>query len=207
MAHGLRQLDALPHAFAIPGDFAARRFRHTHALNGFPGEIFGFSVRATIQAQIGIDELVAGESFGERIELRAVADVAEKLFRIVGPDAEHADVAARWPDQAGHEVHQRGLTGTVGSNQTGDAGRNGKIDAVNAQHVSIEFGDILKHHSIVRAHQRTTSNARTFLAKSARQMPHITSNATQAPATGMSIRASTPKSCAHTRVIRGPGAM
>src|ERR1035438_1026354 len=98
MADGLRQLDALPHTLAITGDFAARRFRHTHAVNGFPGEFFGFSVRATIQPQVGIDELVAGESLGERIELGAVADVAEKLFGLIGPDAKHADVTARRPD-------------------------------------------------------------------------------------------------------------
>ena len=87
---GLRELDALPHALAIAGDLTGRRLNQAHALDGLPGQIFRFTVRATVQPQIRIDELIAGESLGKGIELGAVAEVAEQLFRLIGTDAQHA---------------------------------------------------------------------------------------------------------------------
>ena len=49
----------------------------------------------TKQTQERVDELVAGEAFGMRIELRAVADLDEEVLGIGGRHAEHGDAAFR----------------------------------------------------------------------------------------------------------------
>ena len=68
--------------------------------------------------------------------------------------------AARRADQAGHEIHERGFAGSVGPNQAGDAGWDGQTHAIHAENFPVEFGDILEHHLIVRAHYRITSEVR-----------------------------------------------
>ena len=91
-----------------------------------------------------IDELVAGEAFGKRIELRAVSHLAEQLFGTAGRDAEHVDRAARGPDEAGHQVHERGFAGAIRADQAGDAGWDGEVHAIDAQHFAVEARDVVE---------------------------------------------------------------
>ena len=135
---------------------------HGDALDGFFGEFGGFRRDHAVQQEERVDELVAGESFGKGVELRAVAHFAEEFFGVVGRDAEHADLAVRGPDQTGHQVHERGLAGAVGADQAGDAGRNGQVHAVDAQHFAVEAGDIVEDNAGL-AH-RTTSAPRILRA-------------------------------------------
>src|SRR5690242_14481842 len=162
---------------------------------------------AAIQAQVRIEELVSSETLRIRIELRAIADVAEQFLGLIGTNTQNRDVAARGADQAGHQVHQRGLARSVRAHQAGDSGRNRQIHAIDAQNVAVEFGNVLEHDSIVRNHYRITSYARTFLFNSRTHMPHITNSPTQALSAEMSIGDSSPNNCAQTRVINAPGLM
>ncbi len=57
---------------------------------GFVSELVGFGFDHAVHQQERVDEFVAGESFGEGVELRAVAHFAEQFFGAVGRDAEHA---------------------------------------------------------------------------------------------------------------------
>ena len=97
-----------------------------------------------VKPQIGIDELIAGKPFGKRIELRAVADETEQLFRLIGRDIQNPNIAARWADQAGHQIHERGFAGAIRSDQAGDPGRNREIDAIDAQHVAVKLRDVVE---------------------------------------------------------------
>ena len=62
----------------------------------------------------------------ERIELRAVAYVAEELIRVQRLDSENAERPPGWLNQPGHQVHKRGLAGTVRADQTRDSGWQGQ---------------------------------------------------------------------------------
>ena len=126
-----------------------RGVHQVHAFDGAPGEGVRFGVRAAVEAQERVDELIAGDAARERIELRAVAELAEQLLGIVGRDAEHADAAARGAQQAGHQVHQRGFAGAVRTDQAGDAGRNRQRHAVHAEHVAVELRDVVEDDLLV----------------------------------------------------------
>ena len=79
----LREPDALPHAFAVAGRFAVGRIAQAHAIDRLPCEFSSHSASSIAEEpQIGVDELIAGQPFGERIELRAVADKLKQLFRL-----------------------------------------------------------------------------------------------------------------------------
>ena len=45
--------------------------------------------------------------------------------------------------QPGHQVHERGLPGSVGADQAGDARRNRQAHAIDAQHFAVEPRDVL----------------------------------------------------------------
>ena len=144
MGDGLRELDALAHAFAVGGDGAVGGFRHGDALEGFAGELGGFGLDHAMHQQERIDELVAGETFGKGIELGAVSHFAEQFFGAAGWDAEHVDRAAGGADEAGHQVHQRGFAGAVGTDQAGDAGADGEVHAIDAEDFAVEARDVVE---------------------------------------------------------------
>ena len=152
VADGLGQLDALPHAFAVAGDFAFGGIHEIDALEGAPGQIRSFLMAAAIDAQIGVDEFEAGQAFGEGVELGAVADFAKEALGVVGRDAQDRDRAAGGLQQAGHQVHQGGFAGAVGPDQAGDARRDGQADAVDAQHFAIELGDVVEDDFAIGGH-------------------------------------------------------
>ena len=80
----------------------------------------------------------------ERIKLSAVAHFTEKLFGLVGRNAEKRDTAARRTQQARHQIHQGRLACAVWPDETGDARTNLQIDAVDSEYLSIKLGDIVK---------------------------------------------------------------
>ena len=73
--------------------------------------------------------------------------MAKEFLRLVGGDAEDADVALRGANEPGHQVHEGGLARAVGSNQTGNARRQREIHTIDAQHLAIEAGDVLQDDS------------------------------------------------------------
>ena len=65
-------------------------------------------------------------------------------------------------DQAGHQVHQRGLAGAVRPDQAGDAGRDVQRDAVHAEHLAVELRDLVEARPVGRAVTTTTSTGRSL---------------------------------------------
>jgi hypothetical protein len=108
-------------------------------------------------------EFDAAETLGKGVELRAVTDVAEKLFRISRRHAKHADRALGRYKQARHQVHQCRLAGAIRTDQAGDPRFNRQADTIDTEDFTVEFGNVLEENdAIVRKHQRTTSQARIF---------------------------------------------
>src|SRR5262245_20091542 len=147
----LGQPDALSHALAVSGDLAVGGLNQIDALDRAPGHLFGLLARQAVNRQKRFDEVVAGHPFRERIELAAIADLAKQLLRVRRRNAENADAASRRLDQAGHQIHQRRLAGTVRADQAGDARRDGQVDAVDAEDFAVKFRDVLEDDQLVIA--------------------------------------------------------
>jgi hypothetical protein len=97
-----------------------------------------------VNAQVELDEFAPRHAAREGIELRAVADFAEEFFRVVWACAEHADRPARRSQQPRHQVHQGRLARTVRADEARDAGRDGQVDAVDAEYLAVELRDALE---------------------------------------------------------------
>ena len=76
-------------------------------------------------------------------------NAAEQLIRLIRAQAKNPDFPAGWPDQAGHQIHERGFAGAVRTNQAGDAGRDGEVDPVHAQHFAVEFGYVVAENLLL----------------------------------------------------------
>ena len=182
VAHGLGQLDALAHAFAVPGDLGVALPRSGSPVRSpASASRTRHGVRVSEEPQIRVDELVAREPSRERVELRAVTDLVEQIARVrSGRYAQHADAPARGPNQASHQVHQCRLARAVGPNQAGDAGRNREVYAIDAQHFSVKFGDVLENDCRMsrflipappRRHDFSSSNNRQNVADRQQRQP------------------------------------
>src|SRR6185312_3502481 len=103
----------------------------------------------SLDQQIRVNKLTTCHASRKRVELRAVADFLEQLFRLIGRRAEDANRAASRLKQSGHQIHQRRLAGAVWSNKARDARRNLQIHTIDAKNLSIEFRDIVENDLIV----------------------------------------------------------
>src|SRR5258708_7597031 len=110
VGNGLRQPYALTHAFTVSGNAAVSGLTHGHAVNCFCRQTSGFIPIDPAQLQGLVDKFEPGHSLGKGIELRAITDMAEELFRLVWRETEHTDSALRRTDKAGDQVHQRGYS-------------------------------------------------------------------------------------------------
>src|SRR5579862_7395581 len=145
-------------------------FAHAETLNGGSGEAVAFGLVESEETQKIGNELMAGEASREGVELGGVAEGAAEVLGIVGGDAQDADFAASGADQAGHQIHQRGFAGAVGADQAGDAGGNGERDAIYAEDLAVEAGDVVEEDAVV-------SHSATLSASPKRQagdLPHFT---------------------------------
>jgi hypothetical protein len=85
---------------------SSRSKGHSDPLDCFQSELMRLLIGQTSQRQTVKKKLISGCAFGKGIELRAVADVTEELFRLIRRQAEHGNSSLCRPDQAGHQVHQ-----------------------------------------------------------------------------------------------------
>src|SRR5215469_3006336 len=138
MGDRLSQANALAHALRVSRNLAIGSVGKVHAIDRFPSQFVGFSAAQTAQQKTLEDEIKAGDAAREGIELRAVTDVSEQLFRLVRWNAEHTEISLRRADEPGDQVHQRGLTGAVRTNQAGDSRRQREVHAIDAQHLAVE---------------------------------------------------------------------
>jgi hypothetical protein len=110
MRNGLREADALAHAFAVASDFSLGDLSHAGAIEGLGGELGGLIGRKAVETERLVDEVVARDTWRKRVKLRAVADLTVEMHWIFGSEAEDVNRALRRPDQAGEKIHQRGFT-------------------------------------------------------------------------------------------------
>src|SRR5882724_1582620 len=129
---------------------------------------------------------IAGNALGKGIELRAIANMTEQFFRLVGSKAAHAHPSLGRPDQSCDQVHERSLARSVRANQAGNAGREREIDPVHSQDFAVELGDILKDNTVVGrgSHPRSTSLARSLRCSSQKQNAHSESTEAHAAQSG-----------------------
>src|SRR5262245_4565226 len=71
-------------------------------------------------------------------------------------------------NQTRHKVHERGLAGSIRTDQAGDARRDSQRDSVNAKNLAVEFGDVFKNDLGVH---RITSTGRSFRYKTTSSKP------------------------------------
>src|SRR6266550_3320194 len=135
----LRQTDALPHAFTVGRDFSIRSVKQTNAFQSISRQRERFLLFITVDQQKRADEFPSRQSARKGIKLRAVTQLFEKLLRPIGRNVENRDAAARWPEQSGHQVHQRRLARAVGTHEAGDARRNLQADAVYSEYLAVEL--------------------------------------------------------------------
>src|SRR5690348_4678272 len=100
MADGLRQSDALAHAFAVTVNLAVSGFGQLHARQGIFGKAAGFLIVEAVQTQPVANEITSGHAGWKGIELRTVTHNARQLFRLRRSDAQNTDGAIRWPNEA-----------------------------------------------------------------------------------------------------------
>jgi hypothetical protein len=60
-----------------------------------------------------------------------------------------ADRAARRFEQARHQIHQRRLARSVRPDEARDAGIDLQVDAIDAEHLTIEFRDVLEDDHVI----------------------------------------------------------
>src|SRR5580693_3229990 len=189
MRNGLRQANALTHPFAVARHFAPGHWRHTSALEGLVCELGRLVVTETVEPQRPINEIVAVRAGRERVELRAVSDLSEKLDGLLRRKTEDVNRAMGWFDQAGQQVHQRGFARTVGADEAGNPRIDGEIHLVHAENFPVKLGDVVEHDLAgVWRHPRTVSRARKRALRMTSESKQTTIRALQAAATGISLR-------------------
>src|SRR6267143_2341503 len=146
----LRQTDALPHAFAVSGDFSVGSIKQTNALQSGSGQRKSFLLFITVNQQKGADEFPSRQSAWKRVNLRAITQLFEKLLRPIGSNIENRDAAARRPQQSGHQVHQRRLARAVWAHEAGDARLDLQANAVYAEYLAVELRDIIENDCCCR---------------------------------------------------------
>src|SRR5262249_23292824 len=162
----LSEANTLAHSLAVSGDLAIGGISEIHAIDSFPCKLASFCAGEPAQQQTVEDKIEASNAAREGIKLSAITHAAKEFFRLVGRDTHDSDVALRRADEAGHQVHEGGLAGAVGSNQTGDPGGQRQIYTIDAQHLAVEAGDVLKDDSARVVHLHV-AHARVF------HRPHI----------------------------------
>src|SRR6185437_13811115 len=150
MADRLRQPDALSNTLAVAGNLALGRFGQADALQRLPGKAVRLAIVDSMQLEHVEDERISGDPFRERVELRAITDPAKQLFRLVRREAKNPDPSLGRTDQSGHQVHQRSFPRTIRTDQTGDSRRQGKVHAIDAEHIAVELRDVLERDAISR---------------------------------------------------------
>src|SRR6185437_1579622 len=96
--------------------------------------------------------------------------MTEEFFRLVRRESKHADAALSRAHKAGNKIHERGLAGTVWSDEACDAGRKREVHAIHAQHFAVKLGDVFKNDAAVGGgHERSTSRARSLRSSSQKQ--------------------------------------
>src|SRR6185436_5864723 len=80
----------------------------------------------------------------KRIKLRAVTNFSKQYFGPVGPYSKQRDTALGGTQKTCHQVHQGRFTCTIGSNQTGNTGRNREVHSIDSEYVAIKLGDIVE---------------------------------------------------------------
>ena len=90
-----RELDPLPHAFTVSGNFSLGRLDQIHTLNRLPRPSLAIGMRISKQSSERIDKIKAGQPFWKRIELRRVSHQLEQPFGIIGRGTEHARISPR----------------------------------------------------------------------------------------------------------------
>src|SRR5215471_17068445 len=138
MRQGQRQLDALPHAFAITCDFSMRGASHPHAFNCGIGLLNTAVMRIAEQPQERVQEFMPSQTARKAIELRGVANDVAQPLGLFWRNTQHASLAPRGPDKTSHYVHERGFARSVRANQAGDSRRDRQRNAVYAENLAVE---------------------------------------------------------------------
>ena len=179
------EADALAHPLAVGRDLAVGGVRHPDALQRLVGQAARVGRREAVQAEPPSQQRAAGHAARERVVLRAVADQAPQRFAVVGTPAQHGEAPARRAQQAGHQVHERGLPRAVGAHQARDPRRQGQRHAVDAEDLAVELRDVLESDRALAAHE-TTSRARRRRFRIQTHTHAATVNPIQAPQVGRS---------------------
>src|SRR5262249_32848125 len=79
-----RQLDPLPHAFAVAGHTAFCGFGHVGLLDRLPCHVLCSLLAVAVEPEQRGDQAQAGDAFWKCVELRAISDLAIKGLRIIG---------------------------------------------------------------------------------------------------------------------------
>ena len=116
-------------------------------LERLPRFLLRFRPPVSEQQQPGRDEGEARRPARRRVVLRGVSGDAHQRFRIARRDPAHEDLTVVGMDQAGHQVHQRGLARAVRADQARDARRDVQRDPVHAEHFAVELRDLVEDHS------------------------------------------------------------
>src|SRR5712671_5187483 len=122
--------------------------------------------------------------------------MAKEFFRLVRRESEHADVALRRTDKARDQIHERGLAGTVRSDQTCNPRRQSQVHAVHTQHFAVKLGDVFKNDAAVRGgHECSTSRARSLRSSSQKQAAHTDRSDAHAAQSGTALKAVGSSAC------------
>jgi hypothetical protein len=140
----LRHPGALPHALAVTAHATLGGIAQTDTIECLPGPDVGLRVGEAVDAQIRVDELIAGEPRREGVVLAAVAHPPEELLRLIGGQPENRHPPLARLQQTGHEVHEGRLARAVGADEARDAGPDGEVDPIDAEHLAVELRDVLE---------------------------------------------------------------
>src|SRR6185369_14253447 len=185
----LCQPDTLPHSFAVTCNLPIGSFQEIYAFERNVAQLVCTFAIVTMNHQERVDEFSAGHTSRKRIELRTVADSSEQLVRPVRRNSEKRNFASRRPQQPGHQIHQRRLPCSVWSDKTRDSRRDLNVDAIHAEYLAVELGDVVEDDELIRRTHFTTSYAFTFHDNTARQMAQTKNSMAHEHQSGGSINA------------------
>src|SRR6202040_3427096 len=113
--------------------FTPCHWRHTRAFEGLVRKFRGLVVAKTMKTQRPINEIVAIRARRERVKLRAVAYLPEKLDGLLRGKTKNINRAVGWFDQPRQQIHQRGLAGAVGADEAGNPRLEREVHFVHAE--------------------------------------------------------------------------